>query len=339
MLHTIGSHGPTYYNRYPAAFRKFTPTCDTNEIQGCTREQLTNTYDNTILYVDYVVDKAIKLLQSKQDKFTTSLVYLSDHGESLGEDGVYLHGLPYSIAPDTQKHVPMALWLSADYQQRYGISAHCPLLLQGLILAMQSEGYVCDGVSTAHEAALSLASNHYSLIVLDLGLPDEDGLHFLSRMRREKMTQPVLILTARDTLEDRISGLDTGADDYLVKPFALEELNARIRALLRRHNNQGDNEISVGNLRLNVTRRLVWLGETALDLTPKEYALLSRLMMKAGSPVHREILYNDIYSWDNEPATNTLEVHIHNLREKIGKSRIRTVRGFGYMLANNIDTE
>ena len=191
------------------------------------------------------------------------------------------------------------------------------LLLQGLILAMQSEGYVCDGVSTAHEAALSLASNHYSLIVLDLGLPDGDGLHFLSRMRREKMTQPVLILTA----------------------FALEELNARIRALLRRHNNQGDNEISVGNLRLNVTRRLVWLGETALDLTPKEYALLSRLMMKAGSPVHREILYNDIYSWDNEPATNTLEVHIHNLREKIGKSRIRTVRGFGYMLANNIDTE
>ena len=153
------------------------------------------------------------------------------------------------------------------------------------------------------------------------------------------MTQPVLILTARDTLEDRISGLDTGADDYLVKPFALEELNARIRALLRRHNNQGDNEISVGNLRLNVTRRLVWLGETALDLTPKEYALLSRLMMKAGSPVHREILYNDIYSWDNEPATNTLEAHIHNLREKIGKSRIRTVRGFGYMLANNIDTE
>ena len=129
------------------------------------------------------------------------------------------------------------------------------LLLQGLILAMQSEGYVCDGVATAHEAALSLASNHYSLVVLDLGLPDEDGLHFLARMRREKFTQPVLILTARDTVGDRISGLDTGADDYLVKPFALEELNARIRALLRRHNNQGDNELTVGNLRLNVTRR------------------------------------------------------------------------------------
>lgn len=125
VLHTIGSHGPTYYNRYPAEFKKFTPTCDTNEIQSCTQPQLTNTYDNTILYVDYVVDKAIKLLQSKQDKFTTSLVYLSDHGESLGEDGVYLHGLPYSIAPDTQKHVPMLLWLSPDYQQRYGVSSQC----------------------------------------------------------------------------------------------------------------------------------------------------------------------------------------------------------------------
>ena len=208
------------------------------------------------------------------------------------------------------------------------------LLLQGLILAMQSEGYACDGVATAQQAALSLANGHYSLIVLDLGLPDEDGLHFLHRMRQEKMTTPVLILTARDTLEDRVSGLDTGADDYLIKPFALEELNARIRALLRRNLNQGDNEVTVENLRLNVTRRQVWLDDALLELTPREYALLSRLMLKAGSPVHREILYNDIYNWDNEPATNTLEVHIHNLRDKVGKSRIRTVRGFGYQLVN-----
>ncbi|HHG8774569.1 TPA: phosphoethanolamine transferase EptA [Raoultella planticola] len=125
VLHTIGSHGPTYYNRYPPEFKKFTPTCETNEIQSCTQQQLTNTYDNTLLYVDYMVDKAIKILQSKQDKFTTSLVYLSDHGESLGEDGVYLHGLPWSIAPETQKHVPMLIWLSPDYQQRYGVSSRC----------------------------------------------------------------------------------------------------------------------------------------------------------------------------------------------------------------------
>lgn len=125
VLHTIGSHGPTYYNRYPPQFRRFTPTCDTSEIQSCTQEQLKNSYDNTIVYIDYIADKAIKLLQSKQDKFTTSLVYLSDHGESLGENGVYLHGLPYSIAPETQKHVPMLLWLSDDYQKRYGVNYDC----------------------------------------------------------------------------------------------------------------------------------------------------------------------------------------------------------------------
>ncbi|MRS13867.1 phosphoethanolamine transferase EptA [Enterobacteriaceae bacterium RIT691] len=125
VLHTIGSHGPTYYNRYPKDLRTFSPTCDSNEIQNCTREQLVNTYDNSIVNVDYIVDKAIKLLESKQSTFTTSLVYLSDHGESLGENGVYLHGLPWSIAPDTQKHVPMLIWLSPDYQQRYGVNYEC----------------------------------------------------------------------------------------------------------------------------------------------------------------------------------------------------------------------
>ena len=125
VLHTIGSHGPTYFNRYPLQFRKFTPTCDTNEIQTCSQEQLVNTYDNTLVYVDYIVDKAINLLKAHQDKFTTSLVYLSDHGESLGDNGVYLHGLPYAIAPDVQKQVPMLLWLSEDYQKRYGVDQSC----------------------------------------------------------------------------------------------------------------------------------------------------------------------------------------------------------------------
>ncbi|MEJ5072513.1 phosphoethanolamine transferase EptA [Enterobacter ludwigii] len=125
VLHTIGSHGPTYYHRYPKNLRTFSPTCDSNEIQNCSKEQLVNTYDNTIVNVDYIVDKTIKLLQSKQDTLTTSLVYLSDHGESLGENGVYLHGLPWSIAPDTQKHVPMVIWLSDDYQQRYKVNYQC----------------------------------------------------------------------------------------------------------------------------------------------------------------------------------------------------------------------
>ncbi|MDU5780652.1 MAG: phosphoethanolamine transferase EptA [Pantoea sp.] len=125
VLHTIGSHGPTYYNRYPPQFRRFTPTCDTNQIQDCSQQQLVNTYDNTLLYVDFIVDKAIKLLQAHQDRFTTSLVYLSDHGESLGENGTYLHGMPYAIAPEVQKHVPMLIWLSPDYQQRYAVNKSC----------------------------------------------------------------------------------------------------------------------------------------------------------------------------------------------------------------------
>jgi lipid A ethanolaminephosphotransferase len=125
VLHTIGSHGPTYYHRYPAQFRRFVPTCDTNQIQDCSREQLVNTYDNTLLYVDYIVDKAINVLKSHQDRFTTSLVYLSDHGESLGENGVYLHGMPYAIAPEEQKHVPMLIWLSPDYQQRHAVAMDC----------------------------------------------------------------------------------------------------------------------------------------------------------------------------------------------------------------------
>ncbi|MCA7000611.1 phosphoethanolamine transferase EptA [Dickeya solani] len=125
VLHTMGSHGPAYYQRYPDAFRKFTPTCDTNQIQTCSRESLINTYDNTILYVDYIVDKAINVLKGHQDKFNTALVYLSDHGESLGEDGIYLHSMPYAVAPTQQTHIPMLMWLSGGYQQQFSIDDSC----------------------------------------------------------------------------------------------------------------------------------------------------------------------------------------------------------------------
>ncbi|RNM22520.1 phosphoethanolamine transferase EptA [Dickeya undicola] len=125
VLHTMGSHGPSYYQRYPDAFRKFTPTCDTNQIQTCSQESLINTYDNTILYVDYIVDKAINVLKEHQDKFNTALVYLSDHGESLGEDGIYLHSMPYAVAPTQQTHIPMLMWLSGGYQQQFSINDSC----------------------------------------------------------------------------------------------------------------------------------------------------------------------------------------------------------------------
>lgn len=213
------------------------------------------------------------------------------------------------------------------------------LLLQGIILALEGEGYTCDGASSVRYAEECMAWKHYSLIVLDLGLPDEDGLSFLTRLRQKKLNIPVLILTARDTVGDRITGLDAGADDYLIKPFALDELLARVRALIRRNMNQGANIVEVGELSLNLTSKQVCRAGKLLELTLKEYALLSRLMLKAGQPVHREVLSNDIYNWATEPSANSLEVHIHNLREKVGKAAIKTSRGFGYTLVKPEDAE
>ena len=125
VLHLMGSHGPAYYQRYPDKFRRFTPTCDSNQIQDCDRQSLINTYDNTILYTDDVVSRTIDMLKTHAAKFNTALVYLSDHGESLGESGIYLHGTPYMLAPSQQTHIPFLFWLSKDYQQNYAVSADC----------------------------------------------------------------------------------------------------------------------------------------------------------------------------------------------------------------------
>jgi len=142
----------------------------------------------------------------------------------------------------------------------------------------------------------------------------------------------VLILTARDALEDRVEGLDAGADDYLIKPFALAELQARVRALIRRYQGQSDNQLQQGDLTLNLSTQQVLLENQSVDITPKEFALLTRLLMRIGQNVHRETLQQDLYSWNDDPGSNTLEVHIHNLRRKLGKDRIKTVRGVGYRL-------
>ena len=205
------------------------------------------------------------------------------------------------------------------------------------VYTLNSTGFEAKGVADGDAFRAALREQKPELVLLDVMLPGEDGVSLLQFLKSSPETAeiPVIMATAKGMEYDKIQSLDLGADDYLVKPFALEELHARIRALLRRHNNQGESELIVGNLTLNMGRRQVWMGGEELILTPKEYALLSRLMLKAGSPVHREILYNDIYNWDNEPSTNTLEVHIHNLRDKVGKARIRTVRGFGYMLVAN----
>lgn len=206
------------------------------------------------------------------------------------------------------------------------------LLQEGLAIALHNEGYVLDCAGTAAEADAFMLAGEYSLVILDLGLPDKDGATLLSSWRRAGKKTPVLILTARDGLEDRVKGLDSGADDYLVKPFALVELQARVRALIRRYQGQSDNLISLDNLTLNLQTQQVFLNEKEIEITPKEFALLSRLLMRAGQTVHRETLQQDLYSWQDDPGSNTLEVHIHNLRRKLGKERIKTIRGVGYRL-------
>lgn len=206
------------------------------------------------------------------------------------------------------------------------------LLQSGLAQALSAQGYAVDCASTAAESNAFLRSGQYSLIVLDLGLPDRDGAMLLRQWRREGINVPVLILTARDALEDRVDGLDAGADDYLVKPFALVELQARVRALIRRFQGHSDNLLQQGDLTLNLSSQQVLLEERPLEITPKEFALLTRLLMRVGQNVHRETLQQDLYSWNDDPGSNTLEVHIHNLRRKLGKDRIKTVRGVGYRL-------
>jgi len=206
------------------------------------------------------------------------------------------------------------------------------LLQSGLTQALNSEGYAVDCAGSAAESNALLRSSQYSLIVLDLGLPDRDGATLLRQWRRDGIAVPVLILTARDALEDRVDGLDAGADDYLVKPFALAELQARVRALIRRYQGHSDNLLQQGDLTLNLSSQQVLLENLPLEITPKEFALLTRLLMRVGQNVHRETLQQDLYSWNDDPGSNTLEVHIHNLRRKLGKDRIKTVRGVGYRL-------
>lgn len=206
------------------------------------------------------------------------------------------------------------------------------LLQKGLNLAMSGEGYAVDCAANAAQATAFMRSGQYSLVVLDLGLPDRDGADLLQQWRKEQIDLPVLILTARDALEDRVEGLDAGADDYLVKPFALVELKARVRALIRRYQGHSDNLLERGDIMLNLSSQQVAVDNLAVEITPKEFALLTRLMMRIGQTVHRETLQQDLYSWQDDTSSNTLEVHIHNLRRKLGKDRIKTVRGVGYRL-------
>ena len=212
------------------------------------------------------------------------------------------------------------------------------LLQRGLEKALIQEGYAVDMAGTLESARQLLADDEgfYSAILLDLGLPDGSGLSLLKSLREHQSAVPVLILTARDALNDRIVGLDSGADDYLVKPFELAELYARLRAIIRRHCGQSDNYLEIADFILNLTNKTIAHAGDALELTVREYAILSRLLLKYQQIVRRERVMGDLYSWQDSLGSNTLEVYIHRLRQKIGKERIQTVRGLGYQLVGAV---
>ena len=208
------------------------------------------------------------------------------------------------------------------------------LIGDGLQQGLRHEGYVVDWVQDGEAAALALETGPYALLLLDLGLPRRDGMRLLRELRRQGQALPVIILTARDALPDRLAGLDAGADDYLVKPFALEELVARIRAVSRRLAGTPGPELEAGPLRLDPVRHHAWLRGEEVQVSAREFALLAELARTPGAVLSRGELEERLYGWDEEVGSNAVEVHIHNLRKKLGTEVIRTVRGVGYRIGD-----
>ena len=212
-----------------------------------------------------------------------------------------------------------------------------PLLGDGIQAGLAQAGFRVDWVRDGLAGELALRTASHAAVVLDLGLPRLAGLDLLRRMRAGGNKTPVLILTARDAIDDRVTGLDSGADDYMVKPFDLHELAARLRALVRRSAGEAAPRLRVGVIELDPAARRVQFDGTPVDLPGREYALLHALMLAAGRVLTREQLTEKLYAWGEEVESNAIDVHIHHLRRKLAPGVIRTVRGVGYHMPRQPD--
>jgi two-component system response regulator QseB len=208
-----------------------------------------------------------------------------------------------------------------------------PMIGASVERGLRLAGFAVDRTTDGNAAAAALSTGDYALLLLDLGLPGQDGLSLLRELRRKNDPLPVLVITARDAIADRVAGLNLGADDYLVKPFDLDELVARVRALIRRHAGRASPEMRLGELCLNPLRREVSLAGRTIALSQREFALLEALLETPGAVLSREQLEERLYGWGAEVASNAVEVHLHNLRRKLGSDWIRNVRGVGYKVA------
>ncbi len=203
---------------------------------------------------------------------------------------------------------------------------------RAVMAGLQDGGYTVDWVRDGLEADAALSHRLYDLALLDLGLPRRDGLEILKDLRRSGSTLPVVVITARDAVADRVAGLDHGADDYLVKPFDLDELLARARAVIRRKQGRSTPEISCGALTVDPVKRLVRFRGHPVELSAREFAVLEALMKDPGAVVSREKLEDAVYGWGEEVGSNSIEVHLHHLRRKLSPELIRNVRGVGYRI-------
>ncbi|MBM6550272.1 response regulator [Marinomonas ostreistagni] len=203
---------------------------------------------------------------------------------------------------------------------------------EGMSVALKREGFTVDWLTDGVQAMQALAQELFDLVILDLGLPRMDGMQVLQKVREQKIEVPVLVLTARDAIEDRVLGLDAGADDYVVKPFDLVEIIARIRAIVRRSKGRSVSTIVHGDIILEPDSMLVTYAGQPVNLTRREFVLLSELLSRPSHVFTRDALVQALYGWGEEVESNALEVHIHHLRKKFYSTLIRTVRGVGYVV-------
>jgi DNA-binding response OmpR family regulator len=208
-------------------------------------------------------------------------------------------------------------------------------LAGGMVKALQRAGYAVDHAANGSEGLRFIKASPPDLVILDLGLPDIDGLNLLREFRSQQSGVAVLILTARDTLNNKIAGLDAGADDYLTKPFAFEELLARIRVLSRRNGQLREPMIQIGNVSVNIASHEVLLDDKVQKISRREFAILRALADRPGQVFSREQLEEKLYSWGDEVSSNTVDVHVHNLRKKLGHKLIKTIRGVGFILGGS----
>lgn len=207
-----------------------------------------------------------------------------------------------------------------------------PMIGESVVDGLTAEGYAVDWVQDGNSALIALRTTPFSLVILDLGLPGKDGIGVLKEARSQRIHVPVLVTTARDTVADRVQGLDAGADDYLIKPYDLDELYARIRALQRRATGRSEPTITRGRLVIKPETREVTFNDEAVLLSSKEYALLVALAERPGVVLSRGQLEEKLYNWDSTVGSNAIEVHVHHLRKKLSDGAIKTVRGVGYLL-------